>query len=64
MDFYKLNPKELNNVTKLLVRNISSKLVVGNKKRLRSLQAKAEAEYIKANKSANKKREAAKEDLE
>lgn len=44
LDFYKLNNKEINNVTKLLVKNLSNHLVIGNKRRLQNLQDRLQAE--------------------
>ncbi|CDW83986.1 UNKNOWN [Stylonychia lemnae] len=48
LDFFKLTDKELHNVTKILVKNISSHMVTNNKKRLKSLQQKAQAEQQKS----------------
>eukprot|EP00347_Sterkiella_histriomuscorum_P002280 403368762 len=54
LDFFRLNRRETENVTKLLVKNLSGHLIIGNKKRLRSLQDKLHAEELAKSKSQSR----------
>ncbi|CDW79324.1 UNKNOWN [Stylonychia lemnae] len=67
LDFFKLNHKEINNVTKLLVKNLSNHLIIGTKKRLRSLQdrlqAEEEAKHQRSNTKGPRKKEEKHEDI-
>ena len=44
LDFYKLNDKETDKVTNLLVKNLSNNLMIGNRRRIKSLHEKAKAQ--------------------
>lgn len=54
LEFFKLDNKELKSVTKILEKKLSSTLKTGNKKRLKSLQERAEAEMEKGGKKVTK----------